>query len=46
MEEIIKNLEEQVEFLKAVIRLSTPNLDAMYKDWKKKEGYFASRDFK
>lgn len=45
MEEKIKNLEEQIQSLKDVIRISIPNLDSMLKDWKSKTGYFQSREF-
>lgn len=43
MEERIKKLEEQVEFLKAILSMSDyPNgqLDSLYIDWKKKQGSF------
>jgi len=45
MEEKIKQLEEQMEFLKAVLGLDTfPNkqLESLYIDWKKKQGRFRS----
>ena len=39
--ERIKELEDQVEFLKAVIRhYSVPQLDSLFASWKNKTGVF------
>lgn len=40
----LEKLREEIKFLKAVIKFSTPNLDAMHEDWVKKTGYFSPRD--
>lgn len=43
--ERIKELEEQVEFLKAVIRrYSCSQLDSLFSDWKDKKGVFRSNN--
>jgi hypothetical protein len=44
MEEKIKQLEEQINFLKDAIRIggTIPNLNDMFEDWKNKRGIFRS----
>lgn len=44
MEQQVKDLQEQIDFLKDVIKLTTPNLDALFKDWKNEQGLFSSRE--